>query len=267
MGLIMLILIGVAPTAFALNRTVPDSHTPTFIAASAKAAAVFDAHAAKEATLVQGAAARQRVEDALNRKSVGSPETFAAMSNLSQSISNQVKDYGSISRVPAAVATNIRTDMYLIDAGLTVLAKAPGDLSTVEQKVLNDYRIELERGTRYIPTWVKVSVAVALGLGTMVGWKRIVTTVGERIGRTHLSYAQGAASEIVAAATIGMAEAWGLPVSTTHILSSGVAGTMVANGSGLQRSTLIKLASAWILTLPVAITLSGLLFFVFRAII
>jgi inorganic phosphate transporter, PiT family len=149
---------------------------------------------------------------------------------------------------------------------VTALTKNPGTVSADEAKTLKAYKTELERGTRFIPNWVKVSVAIALGLGTMVGWKRIVKTVGERIGKTHLSYAQGAASEIVAAGTIGMAEVWGLPVSTTHILSSGVAGTMVAQGSGLQSSTIVKLASAWILTLPVAITLSGVLFFVFREI-
>ena len=98
----------------------------------------------------------------------------------------------------------------------------------------------------------------------MVGWKRIVVTVGERIGKQHLTYAQGASAELVAAVTIGMAEAYGLPVSTTHILSSGVAGTMAANGSGLQWSTVRSIASAWVLTLPAAITISGVLYFILR---
>ncbi|MCB8874412.1 inorganic phosphate transporter [Acidisoma silvae] len=266
MGLIMLILIGVAPTAFALNRTVPESHTPTFVAASTHAAAVFDAHAAKDAAKVEAAEARQRVDDAINQKTLSAPETFAALSVLTHKISDEVRSYGALSHVPAAEAANIRNDMYLTDAAVTALTKNPGSVSADEAKTLKSYKTELERGTRFIPTWVKVSVAVALGLGTMVGWKRIVQTVGERIGKTHLTYAQGAASEIVAAATISMAEVWGLPVSTTHILSSGVAGTMVASGSGLQRSTLVKLASAWIMTLPVAIVLSGVLFFVFREI-
>ena len=266
MGLIMLILIGVAPTAFALNRTVPDSHTPTFITVSSHAAAVFDAHAAADAAKVEAAEARQRVDDAINQKTVSSPATFAALSVLTHKIADEVHSYGALSRVPAAAATNIRNDMYLTDAAVTALTKNPGAVSADEAKTLKAYKTELERGTRFIPTWVKVSVAIALGLGTMVGWKRIVQTVGERIGKTHLTYAQGAASEIVAAATISMAEVWGLPVSTTHILSSGVAGTMVASGAGLQRSTLVKLASAWVLTLPVAIALSGVLFFLFREI-
>ena len=111
---------------------------------------------------------------------------------------------------------------------------------------------------------MKICVAIALGLGTMVGWKRIVVTVGEKIGKTHLTYGQGAAAELIAAATIGAADGLGLPVSTTHVLSSGVAGTMVANGSGMQWSTVGSIALAWVLTLPAAMILSGTLFFLFR---
>ena len=111
---------------------------------------------------------------------------------------------------------------------------------------------------------MKVAVAIALGLGTMVGWKRIVMTVGEKIGKTHLTYAQGASAEVVAAmVTIGAADMFGLPVSTTHVLSSGVAGTMAANGSGLQMATVRNLLMAWVLTLPMAILLSGSLYWIF----
>src|SRR3954449_10449862 len=117
--------------------------------------------------------------------------------------------------------------------------------------------------TKFIPTWVKVAVALALGLGTMVGWKRIVVTVGEKIGTTHLTYGQGAAAELVAAGTIGLGDTYGLPVSTTHVLSSGVAGTMAANGSGLQWGTVRNMLMAWVLTLPIAIMLSAGLFVLF----
>jgi len=113
-------------------------------------------------------------------------------------------------------------------------------------------------------TWVKVAVAIALGLGTMIGWKRIVVTVGERIDKTHLTYAQGASAELVAMATIGAAELYGLPVSTTHVLSSGVAETMVANSSGLQWATVRNLLMAWVLTLPVSIALAGCLYWLLR---
>jgi PiT family inorganic phosphate transporter len=107
---------------------------------------------------------------------------------------------------------------------------------------------------------VKFAVAIALGLGTMIGWKRIVVTVGEKIGKSHLTYAQGACAELVAMITIGLADNYGLPVSTTHVLSSGVAGTMAANHSGLQMNTLRNLLLAWVLTLPVCIFLGAMFF-------
>ena len=113
---------------------------------------------------------------------------------------------------------------------------------------------------------MKVAVAIALGLGTMVGWKRIVVTVGEKIGKQHLTYGQGASAELVAMLTIGAADVYGLPVSTTHVLSSGVAGTMAANGSGLQWSTVRSLVLAWVLTLPASIVLAGGLYWLFRSV-
>jgi PiT family inorganic phosphate transporter len=138
--------------------------------------------------------------------------------------------------------------------------------TSAESTALKSYRGRLDNATKYIPNWVKVAVALALGLGTMVGWKRIVVTVGERIGKQHLSYAQGASAELVAMVTIFAANLWGLPVSTTHILSSGVAGTMAANGSGVNLSTVRNIAAGWVFTMPAAAALSGLLYLLFRAI-
>ena len=123
---------------------------------------------------------------------------------------------------------------------------------------------KVDKATKFIPTWVKVAVALALGMGTMVGWKRIVVTIGEKIGKEHLTYAQGATAELVAMATIFAADNFGLPVSTTHVLSSGIAGTMAANRSGLQMSTIRNIAAAWVFTLPAAALLSGTLFWLFR---
>jgi PiT family inorganic phosphate transporter len=122
------------------------------------------------------------------------------------------------------------------------------------------YARRLDGITKFIPEWVKFAVALALGLGTMIGWKRIVVTVGEKIGKEHLTYAQGASAELVAMTTIGVADIFGLPVSTTHVLSSGVAGTMAANRSGLQMDTLRNIALAWLLTMPVCVFLGGALF-------
>ena len=175
-----------------------------------------------------------------------------------------MKNYGAIRTVPAAQTENMRSDMYLAADAVRLLPGAGVEFSDPEKATLKTYTGLLNNGTRYIPGWVKVCVALALGLGTMVGWKRIVVTVGEKIGKTHLTYAQGASAEIVAAGTIGLAELYGLPVSTTHILSSGVAGTMAANGSGLQMSTVRNMALAWVLTLPAAITLAASLYFLLR---
>jgi PiT family inorganic phosphate transporter len=140
------------------------------------------------------------------------------------------------------------------------------EFSAADAAVLKNYKTHIDNATKFIPSWVKVAVALALGLGTMIGWKRIVVTVGEKIGKDHLTYGQGAAAEIVAMFTIGAADWFGLPVSTTHVLSSGVAGTMAANKTGLQWSTVRNLAMAWVLTLPASIVLSASLFWAFRKI-
>ena len=264
MGLIMLILIGAAPTAYALNRTMPDAGAPAFIAAAQKAEAAFAAHAAG-APVVTVAAARQKIGDALKTKEVANPGVYEALSVISGDIERQVSSYGAMRKVPAAATPNMRNDMYLAGDAIRLIGKAGAkDFAPAEAKALKGFQKSLETGTRFIPTWVKVSVAIALGLGTMVGWKRIVVTVGERIGKEHLTYAQGASAEMIAALTIGAAELYGLPVSTTHILSSGVAGTMAANGSGLQWSTVRSIAMAWVLTLPAAITLAGGIYFILR---
>ena len=180
-------------------------------------------------------------------------------------ISEEVKQYGSFAKAPADKVQNIRNDMYLASEAIRFLGKdKDSELKADEKSALSAYKKELDGSTKFIPSWVKILVAIALGLGTMVGWKRIVITVGEKIGKTHLTYGQGASAELVAAATIGVADGLGLPVSTTHVLSSGIAGTMLANGSGMQWSTLRNIALGWILTLPAAILLSATLFVLFR---
>ncbi len=206
--------------------------------------------------------ARKVVGDALRDKKLNQPVVFGALAMLSDDTAQSVQKYGAISHVPAAATSNLRNDMYLTSEAGRLLPKQGAKFTAAEAKTLDAYTKGLQAGTRFIPLWVKVCVAIALGLGTMVGWKRIVVTVGERIGKQHMTYAQGASAELVAATTILGAVYYGLPVSTTHILSSGVAGTMVANGSGLQWSTVRAIASAWVLTLPAAMGLAGGLYFV-----
>ncbi len=260
----MLILIGAAPTAYALNRAVPESTTPAFLEATGKAQAVFQAHAAGAAAPADAGAARGAVSEALKTRAVNTPAVYAALGVLSADIGDQVKQYGAIKAVPARATQNVRSDMYLASDAIRVMGAKPAGFSDDDVATLKAEHGWFDRGTRFIPTWVKVSVALALGLGTMVGWKRIVVTVGEKIGKTHMTYAQGASAEIVAMFTIGLADAYGLPVSTTHVLSSGVAGSMAANGSGLQWSTLRAMALAWVLTLPAAMAIAGLLFVILR---
>jgi phosphate/sulfate permease len=155
-------------------------------------------------------------------------------------------------------------DMYLVSEALRLMQKThQPEIAASDWLVLSNYKKHIDNATKFIPLWVKVAVAMALGLGTMVGWKRIVVTVGEKIGKDHLTYGQGAAAEITAMVTIGAADWFGLPVSTTHVLSSGIAGTMAANHTGLQWGTVRNLLMAWVLTLPASMILAGFLFWGF----
>ena len=266
MGLIMLILIGAAPTAYALNRTMPEASTPHFISAGEAAAKVFQAHA-NGLPAMTPQTARDTVGGALRDKKLNRPDVYAGLAALTQDIGAQVKSYGAVAHIPAAATPNMRNDMYLTSEAIRLLPKQGAKFAAPEAKALKTYGGDLQAGTRFIPLWVKVCVAIALGLGTMVGWKRIVVTVGEKIGKTHLTYGQGAAAELVAAGTILAADFYALPVSTTHILSSGIAGTMAANGSGLQWSTVRNIALAWVTTLPAAMILSGTLYFILRQLV
>ncbi len=260
MGLIMLILIGTVPTAYALNRAMPVSQVQEFQQNSQAAVVVIKKKA--EGYNVLGDP-RPAVTVYVSKHKINEG-TYPSLAVLVSDISAQVTQYGSMSKFPADAVGNTRNDMYLASEAIRFLMKdKENDLSKDETATLNAYKKSLDNATKFIPLWVKVAVAIALGLGTMIGWKRIVVTVGEKIGKTHLTYAQGAAAELVAAATIGAADGLGLPVSTTHVLSSGVAGTMMANGSGLQMATLRNLMMAWVLTLPAAITLSAFLYWFF----
>jgi PiT family inorganic phosphate transporter len=260
MGLIMLILIGTVPTAYALNHAVSPRETQDFIAVSQQV----------ETTLGWAPAStvdpREGVTEFVRTKQM-SDGTVGAVRGLVAGVGHDLVQYKELRNVPPEKTRNFRNDMYLLSEALRLMEKAaPPRISALDWDVLKNYRKHLDRSTKFIPPWVKVAVAVALGLGTMIGWKRIVITVGEKIGKDHLTYAQGAAAELTAMATIGAADFFGLPVSTTHVLSSGVAGTMAANRSGLQWSTVRNLMMAWVLTLPASIVLSGTLFWLFNKI-
>ncbi|MFT4116199.1 inorganic phosphate transporter [Bradyrhizobium sp.] len=260
MGLIMLILIGTVPTAYALNRALPEAQIEAFTRNSEAASKIIEGKAAGYNVIGNP---RPAVTNYVAQHEVNGG-TFPSLAILVRDISKQVTTYGSLAKVPADVVGNTRNDMYLVSEALRFLMKdKEAELSADDVNVLNAYKGSLDSATKFIPGWVKIAVAIALGLGTMVGWKRIVVTVGEKIGKTHLTYAQGACAEITAAATIAAADVYGLPVSTTHVLSSGIAGTMAANGSGPQWATIRNIAMAWVLTLPAAMIISGTLYYVF----
>jgi inorganic phosphate transporter, PiT family len=262
MGLIMLILIGTVPTAYALNHAVTAHDMQDFLAASDRAVSIVDAHVDRNAIL--GGDPRSELTTYLRTKQL-QPDTMTALRENIRDLEGDVQAYGDYKHVPASQQTNVRNDMYVTSETLRVMAKNHAVTFTKdEQAALDNYKSKVDKATKFIPSWVKVAVALALGLGTMVGWKRIVVTVGEKIGKEHLTYAQGACAELVAMATIFAADNFGLPVSTTHVLSSGVAGTMAANKSGLQFSTIRNIAAAWVFTLPAAAILSGCLFWLFR---
>jgi PiT family inorganic phosphate transporter len=264
MGLIMLILIGTVPTAYALNHAVGPNDVQDFIAASEQAGHILDRYVDK--TGVLGADARSEVTDYIRTKKI-QPDTILALRELVEDLNHEVGLYKEFKSVPAGQQTNVRNDMYVASEAIRLIQKNKSvNFTPDEDAALKNYKAKVDKATKFIPTWVKVAVALALGMGTMVGWKRIVVTVGEKIGKEHLTYAQGASAELVAMITIFAADNFGLPVSTTHVLSSGVAGTMAANKSGLQVSTIRNIAAAWVFTLPAAATLSGTLFWAFSQI-
>jgi PiT family inorganic phosphate transporter len=262
MGLIMLILVGTVPTAYALNHTVDRGSVAPFAAVSTQLSTAL--HTYEDPNAALGDAPSELNNFVSNKKF--EPQVITALEQMVNDIRNEAVGYGSLANVPAEMQANVRNQMYLVSETFRLLPKAAGTpkFNAADTQLIASYKGFLDKSTKYIPTWVKVAVALALGLGTMVGWKRIVITVGEKIGKTHMTYAQGASAELIAMCTIYGFDKIGLPVSTTHVLSSGVAGTMMANGSGLQLSTIRNIAMAWVFTLPAAALLSGCLFLLFN---
>ncbi len=257
MGLIMLILIGLVPLAYSLNKNLDQQHLQSFSQLSTQTAtAIYAQHAD-----IPDEKARVTITKFIQTKEIN-PEVVPALASLTDHLGERVAKYGDLKDIPEAEVSSLRNDMYLSTTAFKRLDKAEQlpAMSTEQKKVVKEYRSNLDSFLQYIPNWVKVAVALALGLGTMVGWKRIVVTVGERIGKHHMTYGQGMSAELVAMTTIAAADGFGLPVSTTHVLNSAVAGTMVANKTGLNFATVKTILSAWIFTLPATICLSGGLF-------
>jgi len=237
-GLLMLILIAFLPAKFAVDHTISNDKMMVTV---------------------------NRTEQALTRATFNSDAAKAEVLKVDSDLA-KVKGHLMITNTKDSVASNpykFRKEVKSVTKGLTTIAADKAvKLSDADRAVITDGSKNLNKVTDFAPIWVIATISISLGIGTMIGWKRIVVTIGEKIGNEHLNYAQGATSEIIAASTIGISTSLGLPVSTTHVLSSGIAGSMVASGgaSNLNSGTLKSIAMAWILTLPVSMVL-GLAFF------
>ena len=259
MGLIMLILVGILPLSFAVD--LGTSHGQITDLASTTEAISFQMDRHSPGVAMGGySIAAEELSSYLKTSGKMTERTFAAVGTKCREISEILTGKNSLAELSADQRRILRSDLYLTSETLGKLIKQKKIEDPVELKSVADLKKHMDKVTKFIPTWVKVAVAIALGLGTMIGWKRIVVTVGEKIGKEHLTYAQGASAELVAMGTILAADRLGLPVSTTHVLSSGIAGTMAANRSGLQMDTLRNLLLAWVLTLPVCVLLGAGIF-------
>ncbi len=263
MGLIVLILVGIVPATFSLDM----STTPQTVATIHSSAIAFEQQVQKGGSSAAAATpdtasilAARKVLTGYLRKDHLAPATVEALGTINQAVIDVTGRISDLNAVPADQRRDLRLNVYMVSESLAKMMKKKELPAQFDAKLTGDYQKLLKGLTTFIPTWVKVAVALALGLGTMVGWKRIVVTVGEKIGKAHLTYGQGAAAELVAFGTIEAADLLGLPVSTTHILSSGIAGSMVANRSGIQGDTVRNIILAWVLTLPVCVALGAALF-------
>jgi PiT family inorganic phosphate transporter len=256
MGLIMLILIGLVPATYALHLPLAQDKLQAIIVASHAAQPIL-----ARAPLA-GPLDDEVADDDISRfLTTGTPDarTLPAMAQKNADVATTLGSVASVQELSVVERSRLRRDIYLVDDGILKLVRG-GFVTGADAATLNALRATFLPLTNYIPLWVKLAVAVTLGLGTMIGWKRIVRTIGEKIGQSQLTYAQGASAEVVAMLTIGAADVIGVPVSTTHILSSGVAGAMFASHSKLQQATLRNIVLAWVLTLPACMLLGSLLF-------
>lgn len=260
MGLIMLILVGIIPSIYSLKSDCSTSELLALRQELHQASVYCQTHATGANSSLVSKDPAKVITDYDRHAQSTSPELFLALATVIKESSTMLDGITSLSEIPEKNRGKLRSDLYLLATTSAKLVTNHQLDSPATEKAAKKISETIKAITDFIPTWVKAAVALALGLGTMIGWKRIVVTVGEKIGKSHLTYGQGACAELVAMITIGIADRYGLPVSTTHVLSSGVAGTMAANGSGLQMNTVRNIILAWVLTLPVCVFLGAILF-------
>jgi PiT family inorganic phosphate transporter len=255
MGLIMLVLIALAPAVFALQLDTPPDHLRAIVEGARRVERILRVPGTPA---IDAATAEKRLDHYADTGRFDA-SVMPALALKNDEIVATLSRIGSLRDLTAAERSQLRSDVYLVDVSVDHLMRsnAVGDSDAA---ALDEYRDALLPLAQYLPLWVKAAVALALGLGTMVGWRRIVVTIGEKIGKSGLSYAQGATAELVTMTTIGFAGVAGVPVSTTHTLASSVAGAMFAGRSGLQADTVRNILLAWVLTVPACVMLGSVLF-------
>jgi phosphate/sulfate permease len=246
-GLVMLILIGIVPGYFALNGKI-------------ETGSMLDPLRKIEVQI-----------NSIDSTTLAKPDRLKLAESLkmNQRLQQQFASNESLEEIPKDQRFEVRKDLLVMNRNITgLIKKEEVRMSDKDKDSMKGSLKSLKKATDYSPGWVIVMISLSLGCGTMIGWKRIVKTIGEKIGKQHLTYAQGASAELVAASTIGLSSYYGLPVSTTHVLSSGIAGSMVASKGikNLQPDTVRNILIAWLLTLPVVMVMAGSLFLLFRTI-
>jgi inorganic phosphate transporter, PiT family len=248
-GLVMIILISIVPAYFAVN------------------------HKGSPETLLSSI---NKIEMVVSHMDTipGNSYNKGSLTNVHEKLDSVQATLAGVKSFDALNGRNskvLRNDIMIIDKELKKLTSPLTDekmieISKADKTLLKESTITMKGYIDYSPNWVIFMISLSLGIGTMIGWKRIVVTIGEKIGKEHLNYAQGASSNIIAACTLSLSSNYGLPVSTTQILSSGIAGSMAATSGfkNLRMKTIRNIFIAWLLTLPVTIVMSGLLFLLFR---
>ncbi len=260
-GLVMLVLVGIAPAGFVVNMNASGYE----IARTRDAINNFEVFLEQRPALLQAittteqpvatAQTADRQSGAFHCHPANTMETFDRVKTL---LAGNITHYSALD---ASQRSQLRRIMLCISDTAEKAAKSEG-VNPNDQQMLKKLRSDILSTIEYAPVWIIMAVALALGIGTMIGWQRVAMTIGEKIGKKGMTYAQGMSAQITAAMSIGLASYIGMPVSTTHVLSSAVAGTMLADGGGLQRKTVTSILMAWIFTLPAAIFLSGALYWI-----
>lgn len=260
-GLVMLVLVGIAPAGFVVNMNASGYE----ITRTRDAVSNFEHYLQQHPELPQKLIAMEPPLPAASTDGAQVTEfhchpanTFDAIARVKTMLPGNMESYEPLS---VSQRSQLRRIMLCISDTSAKLAKLPG-VSKEDQNLLKKLRSDMLSTIEYAPVWIIMAVALALGIGTMIGWRRVAMTIGEKIGKRGMTYAQGMAAQMTAAVSIGLASYIGMPVSTTHVLSSAVAGTMVVDGGGLQRKTVTSILMAWVFTLPAAIFLSGGLYWI-----